>query len=150
MLALQFSMVNAFARAGLMHRDAAKLLLRGCPQNGFSTLATEVIYLSGYVAECGLKALLVTHTPPRHHEAMLNRFKNPREIGHNLERLIDELERRNVRIPEKILAMTRRIRRQWSPQLRYSADRRATKIARSTFADADGFNRWVNGEKANA
>jgi len=80
---------------------------------------------------------------------MLNRFKSPREIGHDLERIAVELEQRNVNLPSEHRQIVRRIRRLWSPELQYKAANRPTGLATEIFQDANDFYRWVTGGKTN-
>lgn len=85
MLRMDWPQVKQFARAASMHRAAARHILEDCPEKSFSILATEVIYLSGYILECSLKALVLSNTPLKQHDKMIERFKT--EIKHDLEKL---------------------------------------------------------------
>lgn len=91
--------VRSFLRAAVAHEEAARLLLSHCSPKAASTLCGEVIYLSGYVAECGLKSVLLSWTPDRRHAKLVESFKEPKGPGHNLQTLREFLLRSGCPIP---------------------------------------------------
>lgn len=113
--------VRLFLRAAVAHEEAARLLVSHCSPKGVSTLCGEVIYLSGYVAECGLKSALLSWTPDRQHAKLLESFKKPKGPGHNLQMLRELLLRRGCPIPISIREQLHLITGVWSSQMRYTA-----------------------------
>lgn len=94
MLNLKYAEVKRFNRAAAAHLDAARSLFSQCPAKGMSTRGHDVVYLSGYVVECVLKALLLSRSPEKHHAIVIRKLKE--EVGHNLEKLKVELVQKGV------------------------------------------------------
>lgn len=113
--------VRSFLRAAVAHEEAARLLLSHCSPKAASTLCGEVIYLSGYVAECGLKSVLLSWTPDRRHAKLVESFKEPKGPGHNLQTLREFLLRSGCPIPIAIREHLHLIAGVWSSQMRYMA-----------------------------
>ena len=76
MLNLKYPEVRRFYRAAEAHRDAARLLVDACPKQGSSTDGHDVVYLSGYIVECSLKALYLDRVPNRRHDEVVVWFKS--------------------------------------------------------------------------
>jgi hypothetical protein len=114
--------VVRFVRAEEMHRDAAESLIRSLPQTASSRQANVVIYLTGYVAECSLKAWILSVTPRPKQASMVNEFRGRK--AHDLHWLSDLIRRRNVKISERIVIAIRIVASVWSSDLRYDVKHR--------------------------
>lgn len=134
--------VRRFTRAANAHCEAARQLLADCPQRSSSALAHEVIYLAGYVVECALKALLLTNTPRKKHEELVQRFKD--KLKHNLELLKSELSQRGVELPGEHKENLKRVRSVWSSEMRYDIQMRRREDAERVFDAAEEIFDWVN------
>lgn len=138
--------VKRLYRAAAAHLDAARALLSQCPEKGLSTRGHEVVYLSGYVAECSLKALLLTQYPQREHAELVAWFKS--DLKHNLEWLKEKLAEKGVNFPREQKENLRRLRRQdegWSPEMRYDIRAWRRDEAERVFLAAEAILIWVNG-----
>lgn len=144
MIILGFPHAARFLRAAEMHREAARTSLAQCPRRSTSRLATEVIYLSGYVVECGLKAVLVSHTPLKQHERLMEEVLKGR-IKHNLELLKDELIDKGIVWPLTRREQLRRVRSKWSSEMRYDARRSRREDAEEVLEAAEELFRWATG-----
>jgi HEPN domain-containing protein len=143
MLDLTFAQVKQFNRAAAAHLGAARTLLDACPERTSSTRGHEVVYLSGYVVECVLKALLLSRTPRKKHPAELKRLKE--ELGHNLEQLKNELSQKGVELPREQKENLKRVRPNWSSEMRYDVRRWKREDAERVVAAAEAIFDWVNG-----
>lgn len=117
MLNVALPEVKRFYRAAAAHLDAARALLDRCPEKGLSTRGHEVVYLSGYVVECSLKALLLTQYPRKKHPELVEWFKT--EVKHNLERLRAELIDKGVNFPKGQTADLKLVHSRWYSEMRY-------------------------------
>ena len=142
MLRLDFPQVKRFNRAATMHLEAARLLLESCDQKASTVLATEVMYLSGYVVECVLKAVLLSNIPKSKHGAMIERFKT--EIKHNLEKLKDAVAKKKIEMPRDKKEAFRRVCGVWSSEMRYDAVNRLRENAELVAQAAGEVFRWAN------
>ena len=144
MLRMDWPQVKRFARAASMHRAAARIVLDECPPKAYSILATEVIYLSGYVLECSLKALVLSNTPLKQHEKMIERFKA--DIKHDLEKLRLLLHEKGIEITKKNLTHFRQVFRIWNSEMRYEAKPREKLVAESIVAATESLADWIAGD----
>ena len=142
MLNQQSSEVKKFIRAAAVHREGAEVLLKSCPERGRSVLAHEVIYLSGYVVECALKALLLNCSPKAKHPEKVEWLKA--ELKHYLEKLKHELSKKGVELPDEQKENLKRVRSPWSPEMRYQTRLWSTEEATRVFVAAEGIFDWVN------
>jgi len=134
---------NQFLRAAMVHEEAARLLLGHCPERALSKLAGEVIYLSGYVAECSLKSQLFRWTPKSRWQQVFDSFKNPRGLGHDLEKLRLALRRLGCPILEEMNQHLYLIGSLWSTQLRYDPVSRLPNDAKAVFEAAAAILNWA-------
>ena len=134
---------QSYQRAAFMHLEAAELLLKDCSKHTGSTLAAEVVYLSGYVAECALKSMLLTRTPLAKRKVLLENLRNPKLLGHDLEALHEELDLRGVQLRTSLVTDLQLVRRYWNPQMRYSALRYTREVAEKIFDAASRLLRWT-------
>lgn len=137
-----------YMRAAEMHRDAARALLIYAHGVARSILGCEVVYLSGYVAECSMKALLLSYTPKSRRLAILEEMKNPSRLGHDLELIRKELAKRICEMPVIQMRSMRRVRENWSSQLRYNARKWPVADATIVFEAAEDLYRWVEGGRS--
>ncbi len=140
MINRSFPIALQFHRAAEMHLDAATRLLALCPPKP-SILAHEVIYLAGYVVECGLKAIAVSLTPRAKHGGIEEQLKE--EVGHNLDRLRAFLEQRGVVFRTDMLNAHNIVRAAWKSEMRYSPMRWDLKTARSVLEAAGRVLHWT-------
>jgi len=144
MLNLAFPEVVRFYRAAAGHRVAARALLDHCPEQTASVLGHEAIYLSGYVVECSLKALLLTRFPRAKHPEVVGWFK--RELKHDLERLKVELRKKGVGFPTVHVENLKRVRTVWGAEMRYNIRAWQRGRAVPVFLAAEGLFEWVVGD----
>lgn len=123
-----------------MHREAAGLLLVSTTGDTRSLLATEVVYLSGYVLECSLKAYLLHATKPKTHKAWIEKFK---ANGHDLDGLLKWLAKKRRPLPDNMMSKYRIVRKYWSSQLRYDARTHSRSTAVTVYEAADELFDWV-------
>lgn len=143
MLNRKFAEVRRFIRAADAHLDAATELLATCPEKATSTRGHEVVYLSGYVVECSLKALVLSRYPESKHEETIGRFKS--EFKHDLEKLKRELGKKKVEFPKKRNEDFNRIRPVWSSEMRYDVRAWHRDETERLFRAAEAIYNWVNG-----
>jgi HEPN domain-containing protein len=143
MLNLKFAEVKRFNRAAAAHLDAARSLLSQCPEKASSTRGHDVVYLSGYVVECVLKALLLSRTPEKKHSTELKRLKE--EFAHNLEKLKNELSQKGIEFPREQKEYFKRVRPKWSSEMRYDIRAWNREQAEHVFLAAEAIFDWVNG-----
>lgn len=144
MLDLSSSEVKRFHRAAMMHLAAAKVLLGGCDARSKTPLATEVIYLSGYVAECSLKSLLLSRTPvPRRTGLVEDKFRST--LGHNFDWLKQQLSDAGVSLPGEAKEQLKRVWSVWRSELRYDPAPRTRDEAQRVCEAAEGLHRWACG-----
>lgn len=141
MLNVALPEVKRFYRAAAAHLDAARSLLGQCPEKGLSTRGHEVVYLSGYVVECSLKALLLTQYPRAKHPEIVGWFIA--ELKHNLERLAVELTRKGVNIPKRRHESLKRVRAQWYSEMRYDIRAWRRQDVERVFSAAEELFDWV-------
>ena len=106
----------------LAHEEGARILLSHCSKGSASRLCGEVIYLSGYVAECALKAALFSWTPDSKHLKLVESFKKPKGAGHDLEKLRALLIRASCNFPKMATEAISLITAQWSTEMRYAGN----------------------------
>lgn len=141
MLNLKYPEVVAFQRAAAAHLDAAIGLIELCSDRSTSTRAHDAVYLVGYVAECALKALLLSVTPRKRHEQLMQWFKA--EAKHNLDRLKRELSRRKVEIPKRLALDFSRVRGAWSSEMRYHLRRWKRDDAELVIDSTERLFEWI-------
>lgn len=124
-----------------MHREAAVLLEAGRGQIR-SLLATETVYLSGYVVECSLKAYLLSLIKGRQHGGWVGKFE---ASGHDLEQLLRWLAEKRRQLPHGQEKNCRDIRKYWSSQMRYEAGPLQHSVAEKVHRAADAVFHWVLG-----
>jgi HEPN domain-containing protein len=117
MLNLKFAEVKRFYRAAAAHLDAARKLLDTCPEKVSSVRGHDAVYLSGYVVECGLKALFLSQHPQRKHPELVDWFRE--KLKHNLELLAERLAKAGVNFPKEHKDNLKRVRTAWSSEMRY-------------------------------
>lgn len=135
--------VNQFRRAAIVHAAAAKLLLSHCDPKAASTMCGEVIYLSGYVAECGLKAVLMSWMPDSRHEKTIASFKNPKGVGHDLEKLRNSIIRAGCQVPISTTSQVRLLAASWFTGMRYVGRRYSFEVAERLCEAGQGVLGWV-------
>ena len=143
MLNLKFPEVKRFHRAAATHLEAARELLDECPENAASLLGHDVVYLAGYVVECGLKALLLSQYPRREHEEVVEWFRT--DVKHNLERLREELTKKGVNFPRDQLENLRQVHRRWWSEMRYDAQQWKREDVERLFQATEAIYKWVRG-----
>ncbi len=143
MLNRKFPEVRRFIRAAAAHLDAVRELLGTCPEKVSSTRGHDVVYLSGYVVECSLKALLLSRHPEAKHEELIERFKS--EMKHDLEKLKRELSKKKVELPENQKENFKKVRPVWSSEMRYDIRAWHREEAERIFLAAEAIHGWVNG-----
>jgi hypothetical protein len=143
MLNLKFPEVKRFYRAAEAHLDAARVLLAHCPKEGSSTRGHEVVYLSGYAVECSLKALLLTQSPRKQHQKVIEWFKT--DLKHNLERLKVELTKKGIHVSNERSVHLKRVCNKWRSEMRY--DVRGWQRVEATWVlqSAEQLFNWVKG-----
>jgi HEPN domain-containing protein len=122
-----------FRRAAWQRLEAAEML-------SDKGLELDAMYLSGYVAECALKAVLVKRTPQRSRYLLLKKFRG--QQGHSLDFLKNELERCRAILPENVNAALRRLAT-WSTDLRYKAGKRRKEDAILFLTSARAIVDWA-------
>jgi HEPN domain-containing protein len=142
MLNLKFAEVKRFYRAAAAHLDAARELLDACPEKAASARGHDVVYLSGYVVECVLKALLLSRVPEKKHQTELKKLKQ--ELGHDLEKLKKELSQKGVDLPKEQKENVYRVRPMWSSEMRYDIRLWKRGAAERVFLAAEAIFGWVN------
>ncbi len=143
MLNRKFAEVRRFIRAADAHIDAARQLLAACPERTSSTRGHDVVYLSGYVIECSLKALLLSCYPEAKHEELIGRFKS--DIKHDLEKVKYELSKKKVELPQEHKDHLKWVRQKWSSEMRYGIRAWTRDEAERVFLAAEAIYEWVNG-----
>jgi hypothetical protein len=147
MLELKYPYIVEYRRAAAMHYNAARYLLDEFQGRGSSPYACEVVYLSGYVAECILKALLISRTPEKFHGELLLQLRDPKVYGHDIEAISETLQVHGFAMPCEHRDQIRRIRNTWSTGLRYSARRFLWPDAQRVVVAAESLFHWINGGK---
>jgi len=120
----------------LAHEEGARILLSHCSKGSASRLCGEVIYLSGYVAECSLKSMLFRWTPASRWQRLFDSFKNPKGLGHDLVKLRAALLRAGCPISEDVNRHLYRVGNMWSTQLRYDPKSRTPNDAEAVYDSA--------------
>ena len=140
MLNLKYPEVRRFYRAAEAHRDAARLILDHCPERVTSTRGHQVVYLSGYVVECSLKALFLSAAPAKKHREIVGWFKA--EVKHNLERLRVELSKCGVDFPRIQLEHLKWVRTNWYSEMRYQTLAWSRSEAEKVYCAAEAIFAW--------
>ena len=126
--------VPDFRRAAFQHLEAARFLLESA---GFRL---QAMYLAGYAVECALKAMVVSRTPVKRQNQLLDTFRG--SVSHDFEHLKARLARLKCGIPAEVVARMRPIAT-WSTDLRYAVGLREYDEA-SAFVDAaDAVVKWM-------
>jgi len=136
-------LVKQFRRAAIAHDESARLLLLHCSLGVSSPLCGEVIYLSGYVAECGLKAVLLNWSPDGQHENLIASFKKPKGLGHDLEKLRGLILRRGCPIPYEITEAMRILAAVWHTPMRYDGRRYSQADAARLYQAGRAILDWI-------
>lgn len=123
-----------------MHCQAASALLDFAVGNARSLLDTEVVYLSGYVLECSLKAYLLSASRVRTHETWIEKFKANR---HDLDELLKWSAKKCGPFPDEMLRHYRVVRKHWSPHLRYEATPSSHSTAVAVHTAASELYFWL-------
>jgi hypothetical protein len=148
MLKRKWPEVKRFAGAAEQHWEAAKVLYSQCPPTSVTRLATEAVYLGGYVVECLLKALILSNTPLKGHEEMVARLK--KEAGHNLDLLRDLLnEESGMKFPSRQIENLRRVSG-WRSEMRYVPKSTEAADAKDFLKAVAGLRAWITGEREDA
>jgi hypothetical protein len=111
--------VRVFRGAMLAHEEGARILLSHCRKGSASRLCGEVIYLSGYVAECGLKAALFSWTPVSRHSKLVESMKQAGGPGHSLIRIRDLLVRTGCPVRPDVTDALAALAGRWKTEMRY-------------------------------
>ena len=125
-----------FQRAARQRLSTAEFLLR-------HTYALDAVYLSGYVIECSLKALILDHAQQQEQTELLKKITSGSR-GHDREMLGGILRERGTQIPLDIIRRFRRF--PWTTSLRYETGRKPMGEARGYLATAKQVYDWVQGE----
>ena len=133
--------VMVYFRSAAMHLEASAELLKVCPKKTWSKLAHEVIYLSGYVVECVLKAAILSATPPRKQAEMVLRFRI--DLKHNLDRLKKVLVEGGCVMPAQQTYQFRQVLTEWNSEMRYEPISRAFEDADNVHRSCVGFYSWA-------
>ena len=143
-LNLHWSVVREFHAAAWRHQEAAELLLHSCAPKATSAMAAEAVYLSGYVVECILKAVLFSREKiGRHTNVKLECVKI---IRHDLEKIklrLENLRKNAVVFPPEQQRNLRYVRNRWHPSIRYERRIIATEDARDFLNASRGILDWV-------
>lgn len=122
-----------FQRAAAHRYIAAEALLG-------LTLCLDARYLSGYIVECSLKALILHLTPFEAFGERLEKITAGAKM-HSPDTLIGILRDQGVSLP---LQLSKRIRRfEWSTSLRYESGRRDLGETRGFLKTAKAVYDWV-------
>jgi hypothetical protein len=111
--------VRVFRGAMLAHEEGARILLSHCHPGSASRLCGEVIYLSGYVVECALKAALFSWTPVSRHAKLVEAMKKAGGPGHSLVRLRELLVRTGCPIRSDVTEAIASLAGLWKTEMRY-------------------------------
>lgn len=105
----------------------------------------DAVYLSGYVIECSLKALILAVTPEKERADILKQI-TAGSRGHDREILSGLLKDKDpgIRIPVEIVCGFRRF--PWTTSLRYETGRKRTGEARGYLKAAERVYNWVEGK----
>lgn len=142
MINRNFPAAMSYYRAAGMHLEGADAIVRECPGKSWSVLAHEAIYLSGYVVECALKALVVSLTPPRRHAELVEELRM--EVKHNLDKLRHLLSQRGVELPAVQRPRFVLVRSVWSSEMRYEPLPRDREDAAAVRDAARGLYLWAD------
>ncbi|HUQ71293.1 MAG TPA: hypothetical protein VM165_17325 [Planctomycetaceae bacterium] len=127
--------VVRFFRAAQQRAVAAEVLVR-------DSRFRDATYLGGYVIECSLKSLVLTHVAPRDREAFVaERFHGRR--AHDFTLLVELLVKQGQTIPSKILQAVSRAAEIWSVDLRYTPGRGRADEANMLLAAGSQVMKWV-------
>jgi hypothetical protein len=143
MLNMKFPEVRRFFRAAEAHLDAARSLLASCPEKTASTRGHEVVYLSVYVVECSLKALLLSQFPEKSHSTKIEWFK--RKMKHNLERLKAELSKKEIHFPRSLREHLRVVHGNWNSEMRYEIRSWRREAIEKVFIASGSLLLWTYG-----
>lgn len=111
--------VKVFRGAMVAHEEGARILLSHCNKGSASRLCGEVIYLSGYVVECGLKAALFSWTPVSRHSKLVEVMKSPKGPGHNLMLLRERVVRAGCPVRTELTDAVSALAGRWKSEMRY-------------------------------
>jgi HEPN domain-containing protein len=114
--------VQLFLRAAEQRLTSASILYE-------NTMYLDAIYLSGYVVECSLKALLLSHVP-LHERKSYTKERFHGAIAHDPEYLKALLRIAKINIPKEIAQTLRKVA-SWRTDLRYAVGRVSARESRS-------------------
>lgn len=123
-----------FYRVALQRMDDGKLILEHLNR------PTAAIYLTGYAAECILKALLLASTPKNERNQTLAQFMGPK--GHDLYWLGKQLRQRGVMMPPQVTRAFAYVTT-WSTSLRYDPSGQARDTAETFLACTESVLEWA-------
>jgi hypothetical protein len=136
--------VIRFIRVAEMHRDAATALIETLSRRSASRAANVVIYLTGYILECSLKAWMISLTPVGKREMIVKQFRGRK--AHDLRMLGEEIRQRNRVIPDRIAKGIRLIASVWSTEIRYDPRNRRHDDAALCLRSATDVMKAILGE----
>ena len=105
-----------------------------------------MVYLSGYVVECSLKALFLSQIPGKQHDEIVDWFRA--EVKHNLERLRVELLKQGVIVPKDQLQHIKRVRSNWYSEMRYKTHAWSRDEAEKVCLAAERILEWSTGSQS--
>lgn len=100
----------------------------------------DAVYLAGYTVECGLKALLISHTPSAKRNALIGGFFRG-STGHDLPGLRDAIKKRGVHFPPEIARNMSVM--MWSTDIRYRAGRVSAPDAQVFLEEVTKLHNWI-------
>jgi HEPN domain-containing protein len=103
----------------------------------------DQMYLTGYVVECALKALILKDTPDSDRQAALDDLRRG-AAAHDYERLKGIYQRGGRQFPlEGTKILRRPVKYHWTTALRYQVGRGNREEASTFLRDAKEFLEWV-------
>jgi len=134
--------VERFSRIALQRLEDARLLNERCGRG------TAAVYLAGYAVECGLKALLLSSSPPQKHLEVVESFRG--KNGHNFESLRARYERQGGPVPPRGIAKALAFVNLWTTDLRYHAGMTPPAEAGKFLEAVELIIDWTEGRLRNA
>lgn len=143
MLNLQASEVRRFWRVAWQHQEIAEFLITSAAPARESTFAAAAIYLGGYAAECGLKAVLLSAVPSARHTQVVQ--DDLVSLGHNLAGILDCLRyKHGVVLPREVTDPIRtRVLPIWDVRHRYYPGKRLAQDAVALLRATEGLLAWM-------
>ena len=97
------------------------------------------VYVGGYVVECVLKAVHLSHVPAGRQAAVLSEYRTAR--SHNYQHLVTLCERRGAVVPDAVLRVVRGS--SWATDLRYNPGEVDARDAEAFVASAASVADWA-------